>query len=186
MKIESALIVTLTFLVAIIASCKSKTKQIEIMQQTNFDQAVINDLAAYKKLNNLIVEHLDTIINFRKAQVNHSEEIDEFTFLHDDEKENHFIQQEINFNNVPEFILPKLDSAFYAIKKGKITGFSINRNGMIDMSVGHRFDEKNNSDIYESLVWNAPENLPLKSTAKDTLIDDEWRYIIHVARRGNP
>jgi len=186
MKIKNKLIVSLTILVFGFASCKSKTKQIEIMQQANFDQAVINDLTAYKKLNNLVVEHMDTIINFRKAQVDHPEEIEEFAFLHDDEKENHFIQKEINFNNVPEFILPKLDSAFYAIKRGKITGFSINRNGMIEMSVGHSFDEKNNYDIYESLVWNAPENLPLKSTAKDTLINDGWRYIIHVMRRGNP
>jgi hypothetical protein len=186
MKIKNALIITLTFLVIIIASCKNKTKQIEILQQTNFDQAVINDLTAYKKLNDLLVEHMDTIINFRKAQVDHPEEIEEFAFLHDNEKENSFIQKDINFDNVPEFILPKLDSAFYAIKKGKITGYSINRNGMIEMSVAHNFDEKNNSDIYESLVWNAPENLPLKPTAKDTLLNDECRYIIHVIKRRNP
>ncbi|WP_406825903.1 hypothetical protein [Pedobacter sp. KACC 23697] len=186
MQIKNALIITLTFLIVIIASCKNETKQIEILQQTHFDQDVINDLTAYKKLNDLVVEHMDTIIKFRKAQLNHSEEIEEFTFLHDNSKENSFIQKDINFDNVPEFILPKLDSAFYAIKKGKITGYSINRNGMIEMSVGHSFDEKHNSDIYQSLVWNAPENLPLKSTAKDTILDDEWRYIIHVIKRGNP
>jgi len=186
MRTRNALVITLIILISATLSCKNRSQQIDLVQQANFDQDIIADLPAYKNLNDLIIKHMDTIINFRSAQLDHPEDIESFDFLHDDEKENHFIQKDINFSNMPEFILPKLDSAFYAIKKGKISGFSITPQGMIDMSVEHTYDEKTNCDTYGSLVWHMPKDLPISATAKDTLLGNDCRYILHVVKRGNP
>lgn len=130
-----------------------------VVEETAFNQAIIDDLPAYKKLNDLIVEHMDTIVRFRLAQLDDPNRVTELGFLHDNG--NDFIQPDINFKNMPAFILPKLDSAFYAIEKGNITGFSINNLGMIEMSVGHTYDKKSNCDTYASLVWNKPADFPL-------------------------
>ncbi|MBC6109838.1 hypothetical protein ACFOG5_08335 [Pedobacter fastidiosus] len=186
MQTRNALIIILFILISVTVSCKNRRQQIDLVQQASFNQAIIADFTSYKKLNDLIVEHMDTIIKFRKAQLDHPGEVEEFHFLHDNEKENSFIQKDINFSNMPKFIFPKLDSAFYSIKKGNISGFSITTRGMVDMSVEHTYSEKTNCDTYGSLVWQMPKDLPLISTAKDTLLRDQCRYILHVVKRGNP
>lgn len=176
----------ITLLIIIIVSCKSKKEEKSIMQKAVFDQNIINNLPDYQKLTDLIVQNMDTIINFRKAQMDHAEEVKQFDFLHDDEAKNNFIQENINFNNVPEFILPELEKAYSAIKKGNISGYSISPDGMIDMSVTHTFDEKTNCDTYGSLVWNMPKDIILEPTAKDTVLTNNCKYIVHVIKRGNP
>lgn len=186
MQTNKALVFIFIFLISATLSCTNRSQQIDLVQQASFDQAIIADLPAYKNLNDLIVEHMDTIINFRKAQLNPTEEVEKFDFLHDNEKENNFIHKDINFNNMPEFILPKLDSAFSAINKGKISGFSLTLNGMIDMAVEHTYNEKTNCDTYGSLVWHMPKDLPILQTAKDTLLSYDCRYIVHVLKRGSP
>lgn len=186
MQYKNVLAIALIISIAVISSCQNREKELDQVIQTKFNQAIIDDLPAYKRLNDLIVDNIDTIVNFRKAQIEHPERAERFDFLHDNEAENNFIQNDINFNNMPAFILPKMDSAFSSIKKGKISGFSIHANGMIDMSVEHTFNEKTNCDTYSSLVWHMPENLPIDLTAKDTVLTSECRYIVHVMKRGNP
>jgi len=165
-------------------SCNNRMQERIVVEETAFNQAIIDDLPAYKKLHDLIAEHMDTIVRFRLAQLDDPNKITDLGFLH--ENGNDFIQQETNFKNMPAFILPKLDSAFYAIKKGHITGFSINNRGMIKMSVEHTYDKKSNCDTYSSLVWNKPHDFPLPPTAKDTLLNTECTYVIDVLKRGNP
>lgn len=186
MQSKNSLIITFILFIIAISACRDHKQEIALLHRAPFNQTIIADLPAYKNLNNLIVEYMDTIINFRKAQFDHPENVIRFGFLHNNESENSFPHEDINFNNMPKYILPKLDSAFNAIKKGAISGFSITRDGMIDMSVEHTYDEKSNCDTYGSLVWNMPGNLPLIPTAKDTVLNDECRYIIQVIKRGKP
>jgi len=169
-----------------VVSCKSKKQEKEMMQKAVFDQNIINDLPAYQNLNDLIKKNIDTIINFRRAQADHPEDIKQYDFLHDDEVGNSFIQENINFSNVPKFLLPELEKSYSAIKKGNISGYSITDDGMIDMSVTHTFDKKTNCDTYGSLVWNMPADILFESTAKDTTLTTNCKYVVHVIKRGNP
>jgi len=186
MRYKNLLAFALITSVSVISSCQNREQEIAQVIKSQFNKSIIADLPAYKRLNDLIIANMDTIISFRKAQLDHPESAERFDFLHDDEGKNSFIQDEFNFSNMPAFILPKMDSAFFAIKNGKIKGFSISTNRMIDMSVEHTFDEKTNCDTYGSLVWHMPENLPIDFTAKDTVLTNECRYIVQVMKRGNP
>jgi len=185
-RYKNLLTIALITSISVISSCQNREQEIAQVVKSKFNESIMTDLPAYKRLNDLIVANMDTIISFRKAQLDHPEKVERFDFLHDDKEKNNFIQNDINFSNMPAFILPKMDSAFFAIKNGKITGFSISTNGMIDMSVDHTFDKITNCDTYSSLVWHMPEHLPIDFTAKDTVLTNECRYIVHVMKRGNP
>lgn len=186
MHLKNTLLFVFSINILTIISCKIPTKkEFSLLEKTSFNKTIISELPAYEKLRDLITINMDTLIKFREAQLDHPEQVQSFTFFHD--SENDFANKTINFENMPKFIFPALDSAFLAIKKGNIKGFTIYRDGTIDMPITKTYTEKINCDIYESFIWkkDMPKNLSLSAMAKDTSLTNECKYIIEIIKRGN-
>lgn len=186
MNLKKTLLFICSINILTIISCKTAPKkELSLLDKTSFNKTLISELPSYEKLRNLININMDTLIKFRKAQLDHPEQAISFTFFHD--SENDFANKEINFDNMPEFIFPALDSAYFAIKKGNIKGFTIYKDGTIEMPITKTYNEKIDCDIYESLIWkkDMPKNLPLSIMAKDTSLTNECKYTIEIIKRGN-
>lgn len=115
----------------------------EELDKAEFDKSIIADSTKYLQLSKEIAKNLDTIFKFRderafvdvtdqngKSYRKHSSNYSYDFFYNWDTSGNKFIQ-DVDFKNIPDHLINKLEAAIINLGKEKISGFTINRDSQI-------------------------------------------------------
>lgn len=162
----------------------------EELDKAVFDQSIVADSAKYLQLSEEITRNLDTILKFRdertfveetdkngKSYKKHSLNYSYDFYYNWDISGNNKLMQDVDFKNMPEHLINKMETVIFDLGKKKINGFTINRDGQIIFYL----KESKNGDFttIHHLYWDT-KSKPLKNDfySKEKVLTSNLTYRI--------
>ncbi|HET7003189.1 MAG TPA: hypothetical protein VFI33_17815 [Puia sp.] len=165
----------------------------DLYNKVTYDTTIINHIALYDSLKNILIHNLDTIFKFRDARtpVYHGSgpDSDRATYDHRDfymfflkwDSSAEISDNYISLKTLPAYVYPAVKRSFEVLGKDRIGGFMIWDDGAIEIPLPKSFiDANTRATVRHLLRWKRTVDNSDWPLTRDSIIAPGWTYEIAV------
>jgi hypothetical protein len=164
-----------------------------------YDTAVMDHLALYDSLKDVLVSNLDTIFKFRDARtpVYHGSGADsgrvtyahqpDYLFYYNWDSTAKLYDNCIGEGTLPAFVLPTFERIFEALGRDRIQGFEVWHDSSIEIQLAKGYiDAHTKATVRKQLRWKIMIDQSDWPYIKDTVLAPGWTYEIAITEDDEP